>query len=157
MGNRILEGQSRFFELYADLMQTSNAAIAATLQNTERLQRAQIALLANYLAEQSELAKLQASQGMEMWRLFLSGVRETREAPAEEQVERMQDEVERAAEALMQARDEALRVAAMNATGLMQDASESALAAVRQPAWSGPERRTALATAYAGVERRRAA
>jgi hypothetical protein len=121
------------------------------------LRAAQVALLANYLAEQNELAKLQASQGMEMWRLFLNGVRETREAPAEEQVERMQDEVERAAEALMQARDEALRVAALNATGLMQDASESALAAVRQPAWNGPERRTALATAYAGVERRRAA
>ena len=157
MWNRFMEGQSRLFELYADLIQTSNAAIAATLQNTERLQRAQIALLTNYLAEQGELAKLQASQGIKMWRVFLSGVRETREAPFEEEVEATQTEVERAAEALMQARDEALRVAALNATGLMQDASESALAAVRQPAWSGPERRTALATAYGGIERRRAA
>jgi hypothetical protein len=156
MWNRFLEGQSRLFELYADLMVTSNAAIAASLQNTERLQRAQIALLTNYLAEQNELVKLQASQAMEMWRVFLGGAQATQEAPADDEVEGTQDEVEHAAEALMRARDEALRVA-LNATGLMQGASESAMAAIRQPAWNGPERRSPLATAYSGVERRRVA
>ena len=156
MWNRFLEGQSRLFELYADLMVTSNAAIAASLQNTERLQRAQIALLTNYLAEQNELVKLQSSQVMEMWRVFLGGGQATREAPAEEPAEEMQNEMEHAAEALMKARDEALRVA-LNATGLMQGAGESALAAIRQPAWNGPERRSRLATAFSGVERRRVA
>ena len=165
MWNTVLEGQARFLDLYVDLILTGSAAVAAAMQNTERFQRAHIRLLTEFWAEQGRLAALQTSQGFATWRAFLAEAQETQQMSASEEqgeVERaaealksateeapssaMQSEVERAAEALIMARNEALRVA--------QYAVD---AVVRESAWTGPERRTALATAYSGVERRRAA